>query len=131
MFIKIKQGATLSHINPHFILASKIIHNVFATFGVVPLLTSGNDGDHGANSYHPLGYAWDWRTHDFEEPRLVEIAVAEQLHRFSPYYDVVYHMGSSGAYHLHTEYDVRRVIRDGVIDPVYNIIQNHTLNGGQ
>lgn len=131
MFIKVKEGVTLLNLNPHFFLCVKVVYNVFSSFGMIPLLTSGNEGDHEDGSYHPDGYAWDFRTHDFPEPILVEQTVREQLRLYSPYYDVVYHTGSSGAYHLHVEYDLRRVIRDGVIDPVYNIMQSHTLNGGK
>jgi len=68
-------------------------------------ITSGLDGCHSAGSYHPYGYALDFRTHYFGQETQKEVAgmIRRYLKDIDPAYDVVLESD-----HLHCEYDIEK-----------------------
>jgi len=78
---------------------------IWERHGVDLVLTSVKDGDHpgGARpSFHPLGLAFDARTHDLEAPM---IACEELRAALGPDFDVMFEGEGTGNAHVHVQHD--------------------------
>lgn len=72
----VKIPPSFKGIQPEMTGAFPIIENVFQSFGVEAILTSGTEGQHMPGSLHPKGFATDWRSRhvpDRFRPDLVEM----------------------------------------------------------
>lgn len=111
MLIEVKKGVFIKEINDHFITVCGVVSKVYYDHeNVVPTLTSAADGQHLDASYHYVGLAWDFRTHNLMRPELIAGIISDQLREVDPCYDVVYgdphHID-----HIHIEWDRRRAER--------------------
>lgn len=69
------------------------------------LLTAGINGDHGENSLHYQGLAWDFRLNDVKNKDLLFATLRAELPQ--ALYDVVWEGRGEKWEHLHVEYDVK------------------------
>ena len=109
MRVLCKEGVWFRFIDDRFLEIAKIIENVYHPYGVTPVVTSAADGKHSANSFHPDGFAWDWRIWGLPTEDLDEIAdkIRTKARQINFRYDVVYG-DAKHLDHIHTEFDTRK-----------------------
>ena len=97
----IKNGAVIHGLQPEILRAWDMVDEVYVSYGFeLCVLTSGTDGKHGAQSFHPYGLAIDLRTWDFPgDTALSARVVAAIKTKLGDTYDVVLESD-----HLHIEY---------------------------
>lgn len=93
----------LSDLRPQMVLALLILDPVFAQFGEDVVLTSANDGDHGA-IVHYVGLAVDLRTRGIPKATLpkMQSAALKALGGVASEYDLLIESN-----HFHLEWDPR------------------------
>ena len=100
MALMLKAGVKLADLCPQMVLATQIIAEVYAAYGVDCVVTSANDSEHMEGSKHGTGEALDYRTRDLtseQQVNLTNTIIASLGQEF----DVVLESD-----HLHVEYDV-------------------------
>lgn len=102
MAFAVKPGAVLSD-NPAIVRAREILARIWQSFGYPLTVTSGLDGTHSAQSYHYLGLADDYRTHDVDRNALQQM-VAQAKVELGPDYRVLLEDLNGSNEHLHVEY---------------------------
>lgn len=128
MKIYLKQGVRLLFINDILCEVLRVLFEAFSERNIRVVMTSGSDGQHGLNSYHTIGYAWDFRTSEIPREQLpvVTYQIAMNLKRISQYFDVVLEHDPE---HLHVEFDLRRQSREGTDIPSSTVLDNSNQEG--
>jgi hypothetical protein len=94
--------------SPGALFALTVVDQVYESHGVAEtVITSGEDGNHGWNSLHYDGDAFDTRTRDLD-PELAKIIAKDVADRLGRDYDVVLEHSPP---HLHVEKQPRRAPR--------------------
>ena len=101
--MKIKKGVVYLP-EPEMYKAQVIIGGVFKSHGKKLVITSGREGNHGDNSLHPFGYAFDCRIRFWTKKKREKVAREIQELLPFPYDLVVKHKPP----HYHCEYDVTK-----------------------
>lgn len=102
MRVLVKDKVGFSEFNDELFAIIKAADTVWKPLGVVPTITSANDGKHMKASKHYTNQALDLRTINI--PPSIWKAVARELqNELGPDFDVVVETGS--APHIHCEYD--------------------------
>jgi hypothetical protein len=73
---------------------------VFGQYGIVPVITSGTDGTHRANSLHYSGDALDFRRWDSDRAGVTQAVLTGLRYYLGDGYDVILEPD-----HFHIEYD--------------------------
>jgi hypothetical protein len=82
------------------------VQQVWAVYGLTPVITSIEDGVHSANSKHYDGLAFDIRLNDIDPGIHASLARGVEL-KIGGAYDVVHESHGTANDHLHVEYDPR------------------------
>lgn len=130
MFLAIKDTVKIGFINDLVITIFKIVCAAANKPGRTVCLTSAKDGEHGKNSYHKDGFAWDFDIigGDFTKAEIKEITLV--LKSIDQFIDVVYET-VPGNEHLHVEYDLRRKAKkEKTTGETAVKIQTNKINGG-
>lgn len=98
----VKPGAVLSD-TPEIVRARNIVAAIWKRFGYSLTVTSGLDGTHAEASYHYLGLADDYRTHDVDRNALQQM-VAQVKAELGPDYFVLLEDLNGSNEHLHVDY---------------------------
>lgn len=107
MNILLKDTTRLKAIDNRLITVCHVVYGLTRQGKSQVYLTSGIDGEHGFNSYHPEGLAWDFDRLDGNFTRKEVRYIKLTLKAIDPFYDVVYE-STPGNEHLHIEWDRRR-----------------------
>lgn len=107
MNILCKNTVHLKAIDTKLITVCHVVYGLTRQGRGQVFLTSGTDGEHGKNSYHPDGLAWDFDKLDDYFTKWEVRHIKMTLKVIDPFYDVVYE-NEIGNEHLHVEYDQRR-----------------------
>lgn len=106
--MRLKRGVKLTGLTPQMAIANQIVNGVFKEFGVECVITSANDGTHGANSLHSrdgLCRAFDYRTH-YVTLNGFEVKLRDEVkERLGDEFDVVMEGIGTPNEHLHVEHD--------------------------
>ena len=98
--LTVKKGVSLRKVAPQMVLAAVVVDGIYTRFGVEECcITSGDDGQHGANSLHPEGKALDFRTRTIPESYRHGVRACTDA-ALGGDYDVVLESD-----HMHVEYD--------------------------
>jgi len=112
--INIKKGVVFKVIGYEFCTLARIVFRVLERRGIVPTVTSANDGNHLPDSWHYKDLGWDWRiwgVDDLKTP-IDEVSQAadeirKELQAIDYRYDVIYgdkdHLD-----HIHTEFNLKK-----------------------
>lgn len=101
MILQLKDGVVI-HGNKYTNAIMQAAQLVYARYEVNVVVTSGDDGQHGVNSYHPKHRALDLRFWDIQPEK--RRSVAEEIRQLLPaYYDVVMETD-----HFHIEADAKK-----------------------
>jgi len=73
---------------------------VFGQYGIVPVITSGTDGTHRANSLHYSGDALDFRRRDADQAGVTQLVFDGLRYYLGQEYDIVLEPD-----HFHVEFD--------------------------
>lgn len=107
--ILLKPGVKLDKLSPQLLLGLIIALPVFSAYASPLYITSIDDGKHGKNTLHGLGYAADlriWYLRAEDRPRVVQ----EMRSRMGPDFDIVLEPD-----HIHVEYDPKHDAEDGPV----------------
>lgn len=121
MKFEIKPGVNIYALAPIMFPALLKCAEIFERYNQVLTVTSTNDGEHSACSYHYVGLAFDIRTQRLSDVMKAKLfaAIAAALHRHNPAFDVVLEPS-----HIHVELDSRKATKErGVLNET---IQNAT-----
>ena len=102
--------AVVKEINRPFYDLCLVLMRVWSDFGHgQPVITSGNDGKHGVDSYHYKNLAWDLRIWGMSETEAEQVANAlrRELGGLHHAFQVVYG-DAKHKDHIHVEYDLKR-----------------------
>ena len=124
--INVKKGVVFKVIGYEFCTLARIVYRVLERRGIVPTVTSANDGKHLPDSWHYQDLGWDWRIWGvaagpdgplarrddsitpIDEVKLAADEIRKELQAIDYRYDVIYgdkdHLD-----HIHTEYDLKKV----------------------
>lgn len=104
--MRIKNNSvSLIGLQPQMRLVLKYVDIVYESFGQEPVITAGTESTndnkfiHSAGSYHPFGFALDFRTRYFTKDVIDEIVETLKINLGSEY-DVIYEGN-----HLHIEFN--------------------------
>lgn len=100
---KIKKGADISHLNVEMREALPIMASIYAKYGYLMTITSGNDGRHMKTSKHYTNDAVDLRIWGLEDAGFLKIIANElqiALDNFTQGFQVVIERD-----HYHVEFD--------------------------
>ena len=95
----LKPGVSLANLTPQALLAMIVTRDLLATRQSVCMITSVCDGEHGPNSLHPKGRAFDFRIWYLPAQTRADVANALQA-RLGDEFDVVLEHD-----HIHVEWD--------------------------
>ena len=102
--IRLKAGVGLSGLQPQLVLGLILIEPAFAAVGAECIVTSINDGQHKADSFHFRGLAADLRIkHIHPDQKAAVVAHITQL--LGPEWDVLWESQGLANEHVHLEYD--------------------------
>lgn len=107
MNIQIKPGVQLLFIDDRSLTVFNVVSEAFRLYGEVVVMTSAADGEHGKDSYHKDGLAWDFRAHFKPLYSRIYKTIRTTLKNIDGCYDVVFEK-QKGNEHIHIEYDQRR-----------------------
>lgn len=104
MILSFKHGVKLTDLAPQTALGVMVVASVYQTRGATTcVITSVNDGKHGAASLHYKGCAFDVRTKDFAgDKQALRDAIQAAL---GWNFDVVLEDLGGENEHIHVEYD--------------------------
>lgn len=105
--LSIKPGVDLSVLAPQASLLIQVVSSVYGRHGLDCTITDVYRKPSGSKSFHPLGFAVDFRLNDIRSSARVEALVRDVRHALSSNYDVVAH-GEGDNFHLHVEYDPKQ-----------------------
>lgn len=98
---QIKPGVTFaSELKPTTRRMIDAAEYVFGQYGITPVITSGNDGTHRANSLHYSGDALDFRRWDSDRAGVTDAILGGLRYYLGDGYDVILESD-----HVHIEYD--------------------------
>jgi hypothetical protein len=72
--MQIKQGASISGLQPEMAVALQVCASVYNKFGIEMVVTEGTAGRHSPKSRHYLGFAVDLRTWNVRRSKLDDLA---------------------------------------------------------
>jgi len=107
MNIQIKPGVQLLFIDDRSLTVFSVVNEAFRLYDEVCVLTSAADGEHGKDSYHKDGLAWDFRAAYNRLYSRIYKAIRTTLKNVDSCYDIVFET-QKGNEHIHVEYDERR-----------------------
>ena len=85
--MRLKYGVSVAGVRPEIVLAMQVAESVLRELGEELVVTSCLDGQHGRNSLHYVGLAFDLRTRDLKvDPSEVTARLREAL---GPQFDIV------------------------------------------
>ena len=99
--IRFKGGVKLQGMRPEVILACSVSMIVCAKLGFPWTMTSGIEGSHSHTSLHYSGCAFDLRTRNVPDPKLLSDSIREAL---TTDFDVILERT-----HIHIEYQPRQI----------------------
>ena len=107
MLLQLKDGVKLKDLQPQAVLMLMIVGSCYSRLDpeYVVTVTSGNDGKHSDKSLHYKGFAFDFRTKNFNEDKHVLVSMIRQA--LGAEFDVVLEMEGEPQEHLHVEWDPR------------------------
>lgn len=100
MKINVKEGVVFKELNGQLFHLCATSESVFKRYGVIPTITSANDGKHMVGSYHYKNLAWDLRIWGLPDPQQVAAELSALLNIKDCCYDVILEGD-----HIHVEYD--------------------------
>jgi len=101
--MRLKPGVSLANLQPQMFIPVMVVKEVFDSYGIELVITSGYDGQHSTTSLHYAGCALDFRTRKFLSSADLNKAVEEIRDRLTKDFDVVLESD-----HLHVEMQPRR-----------------------
>lgn len=111
-----KQGVNINNISPQICIAYTIATAIFERDGYACIITSANDGTHGADTLHYRGHAIDLRS-----KHIIHVADKKRfladLKKALPGFDVLLENLGMANEHFHIEYDPTVPIVGGIKKP--------------
>jgi len=100
---KIKKGADISHLNIEMREALPIMASIYAKYGYLMTITSGNDGNHMRGSKHYINDAVDLRIWGIEDAGFLKI-IGNEMQEMLDLHKSGYQVVIEGD-HYHVEWD--------------------------
>ena len=107
MNISIKKGVQILFIDDRTMMLFGIVASYYQAYGLSCVMTAAADGKHMMGSYHPEGFAFDFRAKKEVRYANMYISLRNKLKCVSRYYDLAFEK-QKGNEHIHIEYDYRR-----------------------
>ncbi len=104
--IRLKAGVSLRDLQPQVVLGLLLVEQAFAAVGAECIVTSCNDGQHKADSFHYRGLAADLRIKHIHPDQKAGV-VARVTEVLGPEWDVLWESQGLANEHVHIEWDVR------------------------
>ncbi len=104
--IRLKAGVSLRDLQPQVVLGLLLVEQAFAAVGAECIVTSVNDGQHKADSFHYRGLAADLRMKHIHPDRKPSV-VAHMTELLGPEWDVLWESQGLANEHVHIEHDPR------------------------
>ncbi len=102
--IRLKAGVSLRDLQPQVVLGLMLVEQAFAAAGAECIVTSVNDGQHKADSFHYRGLAADLRIKHIHPDRKAAV-VAHMTNLLGPEWDVLWESQGLANEHVHIEFD--------------------------
>ena len=104
--MRLKVGVGLTGLQPQVVLGLMLVEQAFAAAGAECIVTSINDGQHKADSFHSRGLAADLRIKHIHPDQKAAV-VAHITDLLGPEWDVLWESQGLANEHIHLEWDVR------------------------
>lgn len=103
--MKIKKGVNTLGLNLKMRIVRVEVERIWKELNQEAVITAAVEDNHSAGSYHPYGYALDFRTRYFtkDEKEKAYSELKKRMKKYSLYYDVVMEKT-----HIHIEFDYDR-----------------------